>query len=404
MYGCPCVRMYVLYRAHYGPVQIGLTGPHLYPQPDVGLRTVQLSTHLQQSTTSMALNNFELALALSNLIGSALSSLGSGFIILCYVFLPVKKHYRHLLILNLAMADCINATTNVISGSVVLTTGPLSRTPACIANGFIEQLSVQATDTCILAISMVTIMIVTASRDSSWTAKSDKSKERFIVIVCIYTWAMPVLTSFIALGKGYYTAVSGNWCWLTPEPVYVRYVLTHGWRFLFIFIEIGLYSYLYIYLRRQMKIRRLISTPSTPHARLNLRCESHDLEQSSGSIQMDDVSVKMAGDQPSSPYAVTKDDPTSPRIVLASLPPYPHDQQKQISRMLLLNAYPIAYILLWISGICNRLVEASGHSSRVLQIMQASTQFVGFANALTYGWNENVAKSLRETVVKRVLQ
>ncbi|KAK0227540.1 G protein-coupled glucose receptor regulating Gpa2-domain-containing protein [Armillaria fumosa] len=347
----------------------------------------------------MALSNFELALALSNLIGSALSSLGSGFIILCYVFLPVKKHYRHLLILNLAIADCINATTNVISGSVVLATGPLSQTPACIANGFIEQLSVQATDTCILAISIVTIMIVTASHDSSWTAKSGKSKERFIVIVCIYTWVMPVLTSFIALGKGYYTAV-----WLTPEPVYVRYVLTHGWRFLFIFIEIGLYSYLYIYLRRRMKIRKLLSTPSTPHTRTNFHCESHDLEQTSGSIQMDEFPIKLTGDQPSSPYAETKNDPTSPRIVLASFPPHPHDQQKQISRVLLLNAYPIAYILLWIPGICNRLVEASGHSSRVLQIMQASTQFVGFANALTYGWNENVATSLRETVMKRVLQ
>ncbi|KAK0439991.1 uncharacterized protein EV420DRAFT_1228021, partial [Desarmillaria tabescens] len=69
-----------------------------------------------------------------------------------------------------------------------------------------------------------------------------------------------------------------------------------------------------------------------------------------------------------------------------------------ISKMLLLNAYPIAYIVLWIPGICNRLVEASGHSSRVLQIMQASTQFVGFANALTYGWNENVARNITEKV------
>ncbi|PBK58980.1 hypothetical protein ARMSODRAFT_1091003 [Armillaria solidipes] len=352
----------------------------------------------------MALSNFELALALSNLIGSALSSLGSGFIILCYVFLPVKKHYRHLLILNLAIADCINATTNVISGSVVLSAGSLSRTPACIANGFIEQLSVQATDTSILAISIVTIMIVTASHDSSWTAKSDKNKERFVVIVCIYTWVMPVLTSFIALGKGYYTAVSGNWCWLTPEPVYVRYVLTHGWRFLFIFIEIGLYTYLYIYLRTQMKVRNLVSTHSPPHSRMNLRNGFHNLEQTSGSIQMDKFPIKMVCDQPPTPYVETKNDPSSPRSVVASLPPYPHDLQKQISRMLLLNAYPIAYILLWIPGICNRLVEASGHSSRVLQIMQASTQFVGFANALTYGWNEGVAKSLRETVMERRLQ
>ncbi|KAK0471306.1 G protein-coupled glucose receptor regulating Gpa2-domain-containing protein [Armillaria novae-zelandiae] len=352
----------------------------------------------------MALSNFELALALSNLVGSALSSLGSAFIIFCYVFFPVKKHHRHLLILNLATADCINATTNVISGSVVLATGPLSKTPACIANGFIEQLSAQATDTSILAISIVTILIVTASHDSSWTAKSGKSKERFIVVVCMCTWVMPVLTSFIALGKGYYTAVSGNWCWLTPEPAYVRYVLTHGWRFLFIFIEIGLYSYLHIYIRRWVKVCTLVATHNTSHSRMNLRNGFHDLENASGSIQMDEFPFKLAGDQSSSLYVENKDDLPSPRIAIPSLPAYAHDQQKQISRMLLLNAYPIAYILLWIPGICNRLVEASGHSSRVLQIMQASTQFVGFANALTYGWNENVAKSLRETAMKRMFQ
>ncbi|KAK0186216.1 hypothetical protein F5146DRAFT_1005332 [Armillaria mellea] len=171
----------------------------------------------------MVLSNFELALALSNLVRSALSSLGSGFIILCYVFLPVKRHYQHLLILNLVIADVhqenldfINAMTNVISGSVVLATGPLSEMPACITNGFIEQLSVQAetryakaTDTSILAISIVTISIVTTSHDSSWTAKSEIADVEFI--------------SFIALGKGYYTTTSGNWCWLTPEPAYVAF-------------------------------------------------------------------------------------------------------------------------------------------------------------------------------------
>lgn len=52
----------------------------------------------------MALRDFELALAITNLVGSALSAMGSGFIILCYIFLPMKKHYRHPLIMNLAIA------------------------------------------------------------------------------------------------------------------------------------------------------------------------------------------------------------------------------------------------------------------------------------------------------------
>ncbi|KAG7439073.1 uncharacterized protein BT62DRAFT_1081800 [Guyanagaster necrorhizus] len=37
-------------------------------------------------------------------------------------------------------------------------------------------------------------------------------------------------SGFIAPGNGYYISVSGNWCWLTPELVFVRDVLTHGSR------------------------------------------------------------------------------------------------------------------------------------------------------------------------------
>jgi hypothetical protein len=75
-------------------------------------------------------------------------------------------------------------------------------------------------------------------------------------------------------------------------------------------------------------------------------------------------------------------------------------QASKIQRVLLLNAYPAAYIILWIPGIANRLVEASGSTSKVLQIMQASTQFVGFANAITYGWNERIAAQLRKRFSK----
>jgi len=67
-----------------------------------------------------------------------------------------------------------------------------------------------------------------------------------------------------------------------------------------------------------------------------------------------------------------------------------------IQKMLLLNAYPLAYIILWIPGIANRLYEATGHESYGLQIAQASWQLVGLANAVTYGWNEGVARQFRK--------
>ncbi len=76
-------------------------------------------------------------------------------------------------------------------------------------------------------------------------------------------------------------------------------------------------------------------------------------------------------------------------------------QYQAIQRALLLNAYPLAYIILWIPGIVNRLIEATGRQSKVTQFLQASTQLVGLANALTYGWNEKVAKQLRKRFLKR---
>jgi hypothetical protein len=66
-------------------------------------------------------------------------------------------------------------------------------------------------------------------------------------------------------------------------------------------------------------------------------------------------------------------------------------RNKKIQRALLLNAYPIAYVLLWLPGLINRFVELStGKSNFALQVLQSSTQFVGVANAITYGFNERV--------------
>lgn len=72
--------------------------------------------------------------------------------------------------------------------------------------------------------------------------------------------------------------------------------------------------------------------------------------------------------------------------------------EREIKRMLLLNAYPVMYVLLWIPGLVNRFMEATGNSSnsRVLAALQASSQFVGLANALTYGFNAKLRRKVRQ--------
>ncbi|KKY37732.1 putative glucose receptor git3 [Diaporthe ampelina] len=71
--------------------------------------------------------------------------------------------------------------------------------------------------------------------------------------------------------------------------------------------------------------------------------------------------------------------------------------EREIKRMLLLNAYPIMYVLLWIPGLANRFMEATGNTShsRVLAALQSSSQFVGLANALTYGFNTALRKKIK---------
>jgi hypothetical protein len=71
-------------------------------------------------------------------------------------------------------------------------------------------------------------------------------------------------------------------------------------------------------------------------------------------------------------------------------------QYQSVQKILLLNAYPLAYIILWIPGVVNRSIEATGRTSHIAQLFQASTQLVGLANALTFGWNERVVKQLGE--------
>ncbi|KAL1638642.1 hypothetical protein SLS58_008760 [Diplodia intermedia] len=47
---------------------------------------------------------------------------------------------------------------------------------------------------------------------------------------------------------------------------------------------------------------------------------------------------------------------------------------REIRRMLLLNAYPIMWVLLWLPGMTNRLLEATGHKSKALAVLQSSTK------------------------------
>lgn len=68
---------------------------------------------------------------------------------------------------------------------------------------------------------------------------------------------------------------------------------------------------------------------------------------------------------------------------------------REIWKMLLLNMYPVTYLILWMPGIANRIAEGMGHDVRWLVIAQSSTQFIGLANAAVYVYKEH-RRDLRE--------
>ncbi|EGX48813.1 hypothetical protein AOL_s00079g452 [Orbilia oligospora ATCC 24927] len=443
----------------------------------------------------MAFTTLSFTIAVLNLIGSLSSFLGSGFIVVTYLLLPIKRHFRHSLILNLAIADFINSSNNSTSGLWrLINRREIPDSPGCVANGFLGQLSVQATDTSILAIAIVTVWSLTRK-----TTICETLPRTTTALICAATWILPMTTSFITLGMNRYGPVSGNWCWIKAEPSYFRYVMTHGWRFAFIFCEIVMYTYLHFYIRKRFGAFLDASRCSSHTGRSTVRDVGTEFRNDSMAIRLDSVAARndslapAEGPQRSDsqmPFSIadegdirpvgargqdlesgeayvrtevwiseTYDDKTLPAHAVTTTissannsldrpatdlrpetantiesrrpkfsNPFAHrradeddhladvdvhdenerkirqqnaSRSRRVRRILLLNAYPAMYILLWIPGIINRLIEASGGKSSVMQIMQASTQFVGLANAITYGWNERVWRQLKDHIADR---
>lgn len=204
-----------------------------------------------------------------------------------------------------------------------------------------------------------------------------------------------------------YAPVSGNWCWISADKPVLRYALNHGWRFAIILLTICLYIYLYSYFRSELKEIANLRRPSqTP-----VSFPGNDMENESSDDEFE-MRNKETGFKP-----WTQDDdmvPISSSKALTNITSYQQyissssvvtpfsynhtasvqSKQQEIQKVLLLNAYPIAYVILWLPGIINRIVELSGTQSRTLQILQSASQFVGLANAVTYGYNEGIKRQM----------
>ncbi len=232
---------------------------------------------------------------------------------------------------------------------------------------------------------------------------------------------------FTGLILNAYGPVSGNWCWIKTDLLDLRYLLTHGWRIAIFLATIGIYTYIYTRLKRVFgKFTALrasndyftvFNDQELANNKYTLRTSSHDGQKlvASGDILVrtsyavsrdpDGQSKECEGgitsisshsqaleskSQSLETSQTTRVEQTSPLRQ-----PRHQAQKPNIEKILLLNGYPILYIILWIPGMLNRALESTVGSPGWLKALQCTTQFVGLANALTYGYNEQLRQRWR---------
>ncbi|KAK6855532.1 hypothetical protein PG995_007683 [Apiospora arundinis] len=329
------------------------------------------------------------------------------------------RHFRHALILNLFIADGMNSLNNSISGIITMLNlnkpEPLSPGLACNINAFMGQFSVQAVDFNILIMSITVLLTLRTQRLSTEPSRLT------VLSICALAWVPSVITSSIGIGLDAYGPVSGNWCWISASRPTLRYALTHSWRMGIFLATVVIYTYIYIYLKRTFnrrgKANDSLDTTDTSAIIVKKTFYIDDEENSpttstanprvfgsaarADAMPLQDLEPGRLsnGAALGRPLKVSVDSnnnnngKTNRQTVHGGAR---HASRSNLRRILLLNGYPVLYIVLWIPGIATRLVEAvRGSSPPWLVVMQSSTQYVGLANAVTYSWNEKMTERIK---------
>ncbi|KKY23055.1 putative glucose receptor git3 [Diplodia seriata] len=332
------------------------------------------------------------AIAIPTLVGSLLSFLASSMVItLWVVFGAQRRSFRYALILNLTVAEFTNSLNNTISGIyIIINHGSISDGPTCDLNGWIGQFS--AVDFSILAIAVVTLLTI---QFKSYILYAPTYRK---ILICLSIWIVPLITSTTALALGVIGPVSGNWCWIARDRKYLRYALGHGWRIGILLVTFCIYVYVFAFMYRRLRMRRDNSSNARTYSfDYGDPAASNGFEMNfwlgNGGVGGNKKGKRDAekGDDdeegfplpPPKAFGTRRRDEATEKLI-----PPPRmrirqttDIDKDVWRMVLLNLYPVTYLILWVPGLANRIVEATGEYSRPLSILQSSTQYVGFANA-----------------------
>ncbi|KAJ3096613.1 hypothetical protein HDU97_005737 [Phlyctochytrium planicorne] len=323
-----------------------------------------------------------------NLVSSLLSFVSSGIVLGIMIWSPKARSTG-----NLARVDFTNAGLLSASGIMRLQ-NQLTPGNFCTAHGFFTQYTVQGTDLATFALAVVTFVVGSASHNIAELSKRLRQVESSVVYFTVAIFIIPLMTATAAYFMVGYT-VTGSWCWINKDPKplanYARYGLTHGPRIFIIVSIIAMYTYMYcsfrIRIREQEKImastfsssigtgsnvssnevkKKNLNTPI--NGRRNVWENSDDVEMSGSMTQEEERAqqqIRMKADA----------------------------QRAAIMKLLV---YPTAFTILWLPGLANRFAEASNQSADVLLVtsfLQFTTQLVGFANSVIFGYARFFSKN-----------
>lgn len=236
------------------------------------------------------------------------------------------------------------------------------------------------------------------------------SSTRTKILATIGIWLFPFISSTAIAGLHGYAPVSGNWCWISESRDDLRYGFAHGIRFAIIISTVIIYAVVFKIVQRKLNASTLesgsnIYGTNTDRHVATVQAGSETVSQTEKDIEMANliskntlvtVSVGRSSEQvqhPSdgrtsiSPSSDTKNSnkkESGSGSAKAAARRLRASNRQNVAKIMLLKAYPLAYVVLWIPGIANRLAELSGKPSHVLVILQASTQFIGLVDAIVY--------------------
>ncbi|KAJ3100222.1 hypothetical protein HDU97_002405 [Phlyctochytrium planicorne] len=319
-----------------------------------------------------------------NFVSSLLSFVSSGIVLGIMIWSPKARSTGNLARVCVG-ADFTNAGLLSASGIMRLQ-NQLTPGTFCTAHGFFTQYTVQGTDLATFALAVVTFMVGSASHNIAELSKRLRQVESSVVYFTVAIFLIPLATATAAYFMVGYT-VTGSWCWINKDPKplanYARYGLTHGPRIFIIVSIIVMYTTMYysfrVRIREQEKIMASTfssgSTASGTEGKKNTSINGRK-----GVWGSDDV--ELSG-------SMTQEEERAQQQIRMKA-----DAQRAAIMKLLV--YPTAFTILWLPGLANRFAEASNQSADVLLVtsfLQFTTQLVGFANSVIFGYARFFSKT-----------